>query len=239
MDIINIALDAILLLVILIPIIRGFKSGLVDTALRFGKTFIAFGLACAFAKKVGLMLRDRIYPFVYEKIAGIFQGETADTLSSTAMLEKIPEGVKEAMNLSGFDVEQMASDAAAEGASMIDAFVESISTGATGMLSYLVAFAAIFLATLIAIAILRPVINFIVRHLPIVKTCNTLLGGVFGVLVGLLLAWGMSQVMVGVLGLVIHHDWSGTYVLSFFYRVNPLKWLASIAMQSMSAIAGV
>ena len=53
MDIINLVSDLLILLALLIPVVLGIKRGFVDTALRFGKTIIAFALASFFAKPVG------------------------------------------------------------------------------------------------------------------------------------------------------------------------------------------
>ena len=92
MDVLNIVSDVLILLVLLIPIILGIKRGFVDTALRFGKTLIAFILACSFAKKLGAWVKEKIYPFIHDKISAFFEGETAETLNQTSMLEKVPDG---------------------------------------------------------------------------------------------------------------------------------------------------
>ena len=239
MDILNIVADVLVFLVLLIPVILGIKRGFVDTALRFGKTIIAFILSCIFAKKLGAWLKEKIYPFVYEKISAFFEGETAETLSEGSMLEKLPEGVRNTLTATGFDVNQMASDAAEKGEAMVESFAQSVSNSAAGALAYVLAFVAVFVASLLLIAILRPLLNLIIEHLPVVKTFNRLLGALMGVFIGLLFAWIASQLLVGLLGLIAHNNWTDTYLLSFFYRFNPLQWLFSIAVQSIAAIAAV
>ncbi len=239
MDVLNIVSDVLVLLVLLIPIILGIKRGFVDTALRFGKTMIAFILSCIFAKALGAWLKEKIYPAVYDKISALFVGETAETLSESAMLEKIPEGVRDTLATTGFDVGEMASSAAEKGNAMIESFAQSVSSAASGALAYVLAFVGIFAVSLLLIALLRPVLSFIVEHLPVVKTFNKILGAAMGVLIGLLFAWILSQLLVGLLGLIAHNSWTDTYLLSFFYRVSPLQWLFSIAVQSIVAIAAV
>lgn len=237
MDVLNVVSDVLLLIVLIIPIILGVKRGFVDTALRFGKTLIAFVCACVFSKGLGAWLKSKLYSPIYERIASLFEGETADTLNQTSMLEKIPEGIRQTLTSTGFDVEQMASDAAEKGTNMIDSFAESVANGAAGVLAYALAFVAIFVGVLLLVLILRPLLKFIVEHLPIVKTFNKWLGGLVGLLIGLLFAWILAHLLVGVLGLIAHNNWTDTILLSFFYKVNPLKWIFTVAVQSIAAVS--
>lgn len=237
MDVLNIVSDVLVLLVLLIPIALGVKRGFVDTALRFGKTMISFLLSCLFAKALGRWLKEKLYPSVHGKISAFFEGETAETLSEGGMLEKLPSGVKDTLTAAGFDVNEMASIAAKEGDAMVESFAQSVSNAVSGALAYVLAFVGIFAVSFLAIALLRPVLSFIVERLPVVKTFNKILGAAMGILIGLLFAWTLSQFLAWLLGLVAHNNWTDTYLLSFFYRVNPLQWLFSIAVQSIAAIA--
>ena len=58
-------------------------------------------------------------------------------------------------------------------------------------------------------------------------------------LLGLIFAWVVAQLLVSIGGLFLHYDWTKTYLLSFFYRVTPLKWLLQIAIQSIATISAL
>ena len=239
MDILNLVSDLLIVLVLLIPIILGIKRGFVDTALRFGKTIIAFALASLFAKPVGAWVKGLIHPTVSEKMLAFFEGETAETLNASTMLDKVPEGVKTSLSVPGFDVEGMAKDAAAKGEEMIESFAGSLSNSVSGALAYVIAFAGIFLLALILVPVMRMLLNFIVKRLPIIRTLNRLLGALMGALIGLMFAWMLSHALAWVLGAIAHNNWTDTYLLSFFHKFNPLRWIFSVAIESISSIATV
>ena len=237
MDILGIVADILLLVVLLIPVVLGIKRGFIDTALRFGKTLIALVSACIFSKGLGAWLKGKLYHPIYEKIAGFFGGETSETLSESALVEKIPEGIRQTLTSAGFDVEAMASDAAGQGANMVDAFSSSVANGAAGVLAYVISFVALFVGTLLLVILLRPLLRFVIEKTPVVKTLNKWLGALVGLLIGLVFAWILAQLLAGVLGLVAESSWTNTILLSLFYRVNPIKWIFLAAVQGIAAIS--
>ena len=237
MDILNIVSDLLIILVVLIPIIIGIKRGFVDMALRFGKSIIAFAAATAFAKPLGIWVKDLIHPTVHEKMLAFFEGESAELLNATSLIENVPEGIRSALTVTGFDVNQMATDAVSQGELMVEEFAKNLSVSASGALGYAIAYVGIFVLTLLLIAVLRPVLNFIVNRLPVINKFNRILGAAMGALLGLLFAWILAHLLVWVLGIMAHNNWTDTYLLSFFHTVNPLQWIFSVAIKSIAAIA--
>ena len=237
--VLNIVADVLLLVVLAIPVILGIKRGFVDMALRFGKTLVAFLVACLFSKGVGAWLKGKIYSPIHNKIASFLDGEATGALSESAMVEKIPEGIRNTLANAGLSVEDMASAASQKGSDMVTEFTQSVASGVAGILAYVTAFIALFVVSLLLILLLRPILNYIAQHLPVVKTLNKWLGALMGLLIGLLFAWVLAQLLAGILGLLAYSNWTNTLLLSFFYRINPIKWLFLLAVESIAAISVV
>ncbi len=232
----NIVLDVLVLAMLVVPFIIGLVKGFVYSLLHLGKTLIAFIFACAFVKKLGAWIKEKwIYQFVRDNIAELFVGSEESTEGS--LVSSIPEGIRNTLAAIGLDVDTMASEAVAQGEAVEEKFIESVSQGVSGVLSFVLAFGAIFLISILAILLLRPLIDWLARTLPVVKTWNRILGAIFGLLLGIIFSWVGSQIFVGVAGLVAYHDWTSTYLLSFFYQVNPLRWLLQVVVRSIASIS--
>lgn len=234
----NIVLDIIILAVLLVPLVIGLFKGFVHTVLHLGKTLIAFLVSCAFVKPLAVWVKTKwIYNVTRENMTELFMGGEHST--EEQLIEAVPEGIRNTLSTVGMDVNSMANEAVQAGEAMKESFIESLSQSVSGVISFAIAFAVLFLGTILLIFVLRPLINWLATHLPVVKTCNTLLGGVFGLLLGLIFAWVAAQLLVSIGGLFLHYDWTETYLLSFFYRVTPLKWLLQIAIQSIATISAL
>ncbi len=236
MQILNIVLDVLVLAVLAVPLISGAVKGFVHTLLHLGKSLIAFVLACVFVKKLGAWIKAKwIYQLVRNNIAKLFAEGGAST--ENELVAALPESIRNTLAAVGMDVDAMASDAVAQGEAIRESFIESVSQGVSGVLSFALAFAAIFLVSILGIMLLRPLLDWLVTHLPVVKTWNKVLGALLGLLLGVIFSWVCAQLIVGVSGLVAYHDWTDTYLLSFFYQVNPLRWLLQIVVKSIASIS--
>lgn len=234
----RIFLDILMLAIFILPIIVGLVKGFVYTLLRFGKTLLALIFACGFAKSLGAWIKSKwMYNVVHENIADLFVAKGEEVATEAELAGTIPESIQKTLGFFGMDVGGMASEAVAEGEAVKEAFIESVSHGVSGVASFALAFAILFFGSLLLILLLRPLLDFIVRHIPVIKTCNRLLGAVLGLFWGLIACWASAQIIVGVLGLVSTFDWSKTVLLSFFYRVTPLKWLLQLVVQGIVGVS--
>ncbi len=234
----NICLDILILAIFLVPIIVGVRKGFVHTLLRFGKTVIALILSCSFAKALGGWIKSKwMYASVHKNITSLFAEEGATTASEADLVAALPDSIQKTLSFFGMDVNSMASEAAAKEDAVIERFVESVSHGVSGVVSFVLAFALLFFGSLLLIFLLRPLVDWLAGRIPVVNTCNRLLGALFGVLWGVVAAWVGAQIIVGILGLVAYIDWSNTVFLSFFYRITPLRWLLRFIVQSIVSIS--
>lgn len=231
-------LDAIIVILFLIPVIGGFRRGFVKTVFRCGKFTVALVFAFSFAKKLGLWLRDKfIYDRVAEKVSGFLASGDAGDVTAENLADAVPSGFSRILSFFGADVEDLAASATEAGHAALSEFTDSITLAAANVLSVVLAFFLILLLGWAVLWIFGKLLNGIVTHLPVIKQCNTLLGGILGILIGCLAAWSGAQVIVTVLGFVGEFDYSVTHVLSFVYRVNPVRFVLKAILDGMGTVA--
>ena len=237
MDFLSIVLDILILVVLAIPVVQGFRNGFVKTVLRFGRVLISAVLSCLFAKRVGGWLRDKwIYDFVYGKIDGIVTDEVGKGATIDNISDKLPAGLRDSLSAFGVDTGALAEDVAEAGQSAIAEFTENVASSVSGIVSVVLAFLAVFLVSFLLLLIVGALLNAIVSRIPIIKTINRWLGGVIGLLVGICAAWGVAQLVVAILGFFAMTDYSNAYILNFFHSVNPLRWLFRLLAYSLHDI---
>ncbi len=237
MDFFSIVLDILMLVVLVIPIIQGFRNGFVKTVLRFGRILISTVLSCLFAKKVGGWLQDKwIYNFIYKKVDGIVSEEVSKRATIDNISEKLPGGLRESLSTFGVDTDTVAENAAGAGQEAIAEFTDKVASSVSGVVSVILAFVLVFIVSFLLLILASVLLNAIVSRIPVVKTVNFWLGGGIGLLVGICAAWGLAQVIVTVLGFFAMTDFSHAYLLNFFHSVNPLRWLFRLIAYSLHDI---
>ena len=231
----NILLDVVILAFLLFPLVNGIRRGFLHTLLHFGKSLIAFIVASCFAKPLGLFLKNAFfYDRVYDKVYAQFTESAAQ--SSAEMVAKVPEGMQNTLSAFGVDVNAMAEQSLARQENAISDFSANVAGAVSGAIGFAVAFIALFFACVFLLRLLTPILDKLVNKLPVIGKINRILGAVIGVVIGILFAWAASQMIVGVLGLFTDFDWTGTWLLSFFYTVSPLNWLLRIAIAGMTGV---
>lgn len=237
MEYLHIILDVIIVIFLILPIIQGFRHGFVKTVLRLGKFLISFVFSCLFCKKMGVWLRDKwIYQFVYGKLNGIVEQEVSSGATIESIAETLPEGLDETLSAFGVDLGAVAEELAVSSETAISDFTVQVSLYVANIASVVVGFALLFLGAMIVLTIVGAILNLIVTHLPIIKKINSWLGGLLGVFLGFSSAWGMSQIIVALLGFFAMVDYTDAVVLTFFHDVNPLGWLFRLVANSLHTI---
>ena len=240
MNYLTIILDVIVLVVLAIPVIQGFKNGFVKMVLRFGKFLVAFVCSCLFCKPLGTWLRDKwVYSFVHEKISGLVGREAQNGATVDSIAESLPAGLQKSLSTFGVDVSEVAGDVAEAGEQAITAFTDKISGYVANIASVVVAFVALFIVGLLLFLLVGKILNAIVTRIPVIKTINTWLGGGVGLLLGFVSAWGFAQILVTILGFFAMVDYSGAVVLSFFHTVNPLGWVLGLLANGLQDISSM
>ncbi|MBP3436885.1 MAG: CvpA family protein [Clostridia bacterium] len=241
-DFVALALDLVMVISVLIPLIIGLKSGLIKTVFRFCKMIIAVILAFCFCKPLGLFLKERfVHTFVYGKVSETIHSCLADAglgeVSGESLSGSVPEGLKDFLNIFGMNTDEMAETAVQSGSEAVEQMITSVSDAVSSAASVVLAFIAIFIVGLIAAVIVGKILNAIVTHLPVLGTLNTVLGGVIGLLIGLIVAWVVAQGVVALLGVIGGIDYQNARLLQFFHSGSPFRWILQMIIQNFLAAA--
>lgn len=185
--------DIILIAVLLIAVAVSAKKGIVRTVLQIAALVLTLVLAAQAAAPTAKMLyssfmADRIEAKVED---ALMAGEAATNAKKAAALtESLPSFAKSYLARSGVDTSVLAQKIASgqadadTAAYLTDSFAKPICEAAlTGVLFLLLSFVLGGLLQLLADAISK------VFKLPIVKTVNAALGGVFGLIKGAVLVY--------------------------------------------------
>lgn len=235
LEFLPIVLNVIVLLSLLIPTVRGFIKGFVYTAMHLLRLLGAFILACVFAKPVGMIIKEKwlgskFYDIVWNAVSESFDG------SADGMANAVPTGLRALLETFGFDLGGAASDAAANGETMLVSFATNVSDKLANIASVALAFVGLFIVSFILLALAAKLLTFLVEHIPFVRGLNRVLGLAAGLLIGVFTAWTVAQLVVFVLTTFTHVDYSQAVVLNFFHDISPLRWLLQLIAQSMAGI---
>lgn len=237
--VIDLIFVGIFLAIIIADVVRGF----VKSFMHLGSNIVSLILAYLFHGKLGDYLSEKfISGWVSEKLA-------AFVTSHMPSLEGIPEGYTVTVNdllsqlsgklgtvlsLAGINIADLSGEYGSLAATdeNIMLMVEQVSKGLSGTLSTVIAFAAIFLISLLLFAIVTAILNAICK-LPVISTANRILGLVFGVLCALVIGSVGSVLVCKIIEVVaVFSDNTETlnviqqsYVLRFFSEHNPLGFL--------------
>lgn len=238
-NIVALVLNILMLVILLIPVIVGFRNGFVKTAFRFGKLAVCIGLAFSFCKKLGLFLKERfLYSFLREKISKLVYDSIGTAADATVdnLQNSVPEAVRVFLSAFGVDTGAMADSAVSAGGDVIENMINSISGALSGAVAVVLGFLAIFLVSLVVVGIVGALLNRIVTNLPVLKQLNSLLGGVCGLLIGIIAAWIAAQGIVALLGVIGGFDYSQAKILVFFHEGSPFRFIIKAILQGADSI---
>ena len=199
----NILIDALIIGIMALCCIAGYKNGFVKTVINFLKNIIALVLASVFSHRVGLFLYERFFSGIFEKI-------TVDRFArwlgvdSTKNLDIGPlidaehsEFFKYVENL-GINVDSMIEKYNELGENAGEMMARYISEPLGMTVSKVVAFVLIFIVSVIAVSLVGFIIGKIVK-LPILNATNKFLGLVLGIILGVIFVF----IFVSVLDLIL------------------------------------
>lgn len=234
---VNIILNVILILLIVIPVIVGAKRGFVKTAFSLGRMVGAIAIAFGFCKRIAVYLHDWVAnTLIADRIERFFE-DGSSHVTSESLTSAVPSGMQSILSLFGVDVTALADQAIAEGQNKVAEFAADLTVISANILSVVIAFALLLLASWILLGLLGKLLDAIVSKTPGLKQANAVLGAAFGLLTGLSAAWAGAQVIVALLGLLFHLDYTAYPLLAFFYEINPLSYIFKAIMTAMAGIA--
>lgn len=198
----NLLADIVMAILAVVIIIRCTKMGCFKAVTNLIKLGLAILLTTAFGKAVSNMFYDRLfYPKVSKWVSGELNtiADNADN-SVSKMLTDIPEKFQKLLDTVGVSIDKLKEtylkeeniDTALEG------MTHDISSPFAKLLSTVVGYLALFIIIIVIMTIVFYVLNKIINNIPIIKSCNKILGLVFGFACGFLALCICSYVLTAI-----------------------------------------
>lgn len=188
-----IAIDLIIVAIMAATIIGAARRGLILSLFKLLSTIVSLAVALMFYKELGAFFYDL---FVYDgtvkyvqKVVEDIAREAANPLNEEIILSKLPEGIRNAVELMNIDIGEIIEGLAGE-PSLI---AEKLASELASILSGVVAFAALFFLSLIALGILGFFLDKLSK-LPVINETNKILGFAFGVIEAFVLGLVISNI---------------------------------------------
>ena len=225
----NIVLDIVLVLIVLIGLILGWKRGFVGVVAKPVKFAASLALAIGACNEVSSKL---IYPNINAPITNYvrnFLYENCSGITGATASDELPTVMKLAAAIFDIDIEGVANGASG---SVIDAIAEELTGPVVNVVSVVLSFIAIFIVANIVIALALWLVNAILKK-GLLGVLNRILGTVFAVAFAFIISWAFASLF----SFVIHtpamadaswvKDFEGGFVYNFLNEYNPIELLLS------------
>ena len=228
-----IAIDVILAAIIAAVVIGAVKRGFIRSVFQLGTTVAAIVIAVIFYKELSdYFLNAFVFEKTTEYIGGFLENFAADISAAadfSAIAAALPEQVHSTAELLGINVEEVLEKyISADSLISTDALSESISLSVATVISNILAFAALFLGSLIVLNLVCFILDKLAK-LPLLNGTNRFLGLIFGALEGIVLGMVLAKVMEALCSAygALNPEFTftdvanNTYVAKFFIDICP------------------
>ena len=198
----NLILDGVVLCVAILAIIFGTKRGFIRSVMGVCTLIAALFVAYAFSPPLAAYIESR--PFIHsvsESITDTIKSLSANT-EGTYDLEKLfadmPDAFTQIVDRYKADPEELKQNVvpSADAESVaVDALADMIADPVVSAIAGVLAFLALFVAAVIALKLFTLILDLIFR-LPVLKSANSMLGFLFGVIAAAVWAWVLSSLAV-------------------------------------------
>lgn len=232
---INLIVDLIIIAIIVAGAIIGAKRGFIKSVLKTCAGIISLIIAYAFNKPLSAFLSEKYFSEpIQDKISAALDahlGGALDAVTPDALVSAIPEALKNILNLVGYDIEKIASDAITAGSDSITRFCDSSASLIANTLATIISFTALLIGSFILLRILALLLDSIFRHIPGIKQLNSTLGLLFGLICTLINVWLFSSCAVYLLEAIrlsspdflSGFDREATVILKVLTAFNPIS----------------
>ncbi len=186
-------IDIILLCIIVGFTVVGFRKGFVKMAISCLKNIVAFLVASAFSSKLGAWLKEQFFMekarvAVEKKVAEFLGAESATGADIAPLLDSEHAEFVKFIEKLGFDVDSVRASLQNADGTVNEAVGEYIVEPCVSAVSNVIAFIALFVATLLVLWIVSLILSFVTK-LPVLKVTNRFFGGVLGLVLGVFIAF--------------------------------------------------
>ncbi len=232
----NFLVDFILLAIVILFTIAGFRKGFVKTIISGVKNVVAFIVAFKFSSLLGAWLKEQFFmerarEAIKQKISEFIGAESATGSDVSNLLTSEHSDFLSFIEKMGVDTDTVFDIASTHQGDVIDSVSEYIAEPCVNALSTVLAFVLIFIGTLLVLLIVGAILNLVVK-LPVLKGTNKILGGMLGAVIGVFWAF----VLTALIRIIVPY-FSDTAVISSLAHGGPVYgFITSLAPTFLSAI---
>lgn len=197
----SLAIDIILAVIIILPVILGIRRGFVKTVMGLVSVLIGICASYILTPYLSPLCRDKIVePYMRTPVESQIEsmldtsGETFDT-ESLENLSEIPEVVKNICDTFGIDIQDIKSNEEIDKQSPDQSVSEHITELILSRTAYIIAFISVFIAAAIVLRIITIVLCAICK-MPILNSINRIAGAVFGFCFGGISAFVIAKLLI-------------------------------------------
>jgi len=226
--------DFLLILIIVGFTVYGIRKGFIKTAVSFLKNIVAFVVAYMFSSKLGGWLKEQ---FFMEKVRGWIENKISELIGTDATagtnfeLLNGHSGFGKLLDKMGVDVAEINEHCVNADGTVNEKMSEYIAEPCVNALSSVMAFVLLFVGTLLVLVLVGFLLNQFAK-LPVLHGTNKLLGGVFGLVIGVFLAF----VATALIRMIIPYFSDSAPVASLSEGKTLYNFLTSIAPTFLASI---
>lgn len=235
-------LDLALLLLIGFTVVRCWRRGFVRSALGTAKTLVSVILTYIFGSGVSSWLNEtfigpRVTDYVYGRFVAMFE-DGAEVFDPSHIVANMPDWLRVLFDVTTADSAGTGADYAGmteATAQQLYEMAENFAAPLANVISDLIGYVTVFVLSMLLLSVASYVLGKI-ADLPIIRTCDRLLGLVLGVVCAVLYASAFTLLVFGVLSLIegsyhdfaFHDAFEGTRLFRFVYEYNIFRWIFGI-----------
>ncbi len=198
----SLVFDGIILLVCVTSVILGAKRGFIKSVMGVFTLVAALFLAYAFTPAVSQYIHDsewieNVSDSIGDTIKSLSRNDEG-TFNLEKMFQDMPDAFQQIIDRYNADEGTLSQTAPVHPQaeeSAVDTLSEMIAAPVVNVISDVLAFLLIFIASVIVLKLLTWILDLIFQ-LPVLKTANTFLGLLVGVVIALVWAWVLSSLSV-------------------------------------------
>lgn len=228
----NIIIDLILVLLLVIGGIWGWKSGFIEMVSKPVKFALTIVISLSLASVVGAgIVQPMISEPVTNQIAGFLTEKCAEITAATASTD-LPTLVKLAAAIANIDIDAIASEASQ--AELIHKITEAVTEPVLSIISVVIAYIALHILSSIVLSIVFGIVNECIKNGDgLVSRANSILGCIIMTFLAAIVVWVLCGFSDFILNLPFLHEqewvqnFTGGFVYGFFKGLSPVDLLLS------------